>query len=590
MINFSTELCGESDIGLVFPSVTGLIPDCGFNALGYAPGMFSNSVRAYRNSLDFIQVSEPKRYGDRECDNFQISGDVTVSPTISGGVVSWSVNSNIPTAQWRAPSMPNGFSFQEMLSVWGTTKSSSHVWKYRDQAGSYALASIPNIPVTTATAGQAKAFYGSNDPKLGRLFRTQEVVVSYKLLPTGHGSFALFFVYAIWARSYSATGVLLSSGGSVNPTFYAIGPSATGKSDWVQWCPNTNGVWTTTYRAPVLPPLMQTLTLSTFLSFVEDPTLLTAWTPTGTANLFQVPGWSPGTFPPAKVDGHLTCNLPSWEDFVEATQKAISEHFAPLLPSLVSPSEIDDWQDLGDRAADNLIQSSVNHYANALQLKQTLSILRTTLMLTKNWQDPKAWANWWLSFRYGDRLTLKDVASDANALISAIQQSTKGWTKEFRFSRSQSHTTSSGIPGRVPNPKIDHYLKMYYIEKDYGWWGKAYLFGRRWALWPTTAEGWDVIPFSFVVDWFVDVQSLFEEIDRDTLLQYVDVTSVILTEKKTYDFGDLVLGNFTLSGAKVTYYTRSLSTRLPSGPFRMDRGFSTSINVVDGISLVIQVI
>lgn len=131
---------------------------------------------------------------------------------------------------------------------------------------------------------------------------------------------------------------------------------------------------------------------------------------------------------------------------------------------------------------------------------------------------------------------------------------------------------------------------MYYTFRQLGWWGEAYTFARKWGLWPTTAAGWDIIPFSFVVDWFVDVQSLFEEIDRDTLLQYVDVTSVITTEKRIFDFGDVALDGFTLSGATFTHYARSIGTHLPSGPFRIDKGHSSSVNVVDGTSLVIQVL
>jgi hypothetical protein len=268
----------------------------------------------------------------------------------------------------------------------------------------------------------------------------------------------------------------------------------------------------------------------------------------------------------------------------------IDEHFAPLYPVLSSPSSVDDWQELGDRAADNLLQTSVNHYANMQQISKTLSTLRTTLQLAKGWQDPKSWANWWLSLRYGDRLTLSDLAEDVNAIIRSLRDQTRTKNRDFYVSRSQSHTTGTGVGTLVPAPHIDHYLKLYYSFQDYGWWGKAYVFGRQWALWPTTKDGWDVIPFSFVVDWFADVQSLFKEFDRDTLLLYVNVRSVITTEKLTYDFGKLVLGDVCLQGAKVTHYQRSLGTSLPSGPFRVDRGHSTAINVVDGIGLVIQVI
>lgn len=586
MLQFSTELGGTSRVVFGSYNVSSLYPNTGYCIPGYAPDMYHGSTFSMRSRLDSISNGPARAHGDHECDNTQFSATITCPSVLTGDVVPWSPSNGIPVLQDVSPSSVFGYSYEQLLAVWGKTKSPSHVFKHRDADSGFAPRSIPDLPMFLEGHRTARAYAAKNDSSFG-LFYVQEMAMCVCTKPGATSNQAVFGVSASWVTVYDYDGKVTRSSGTASAAFSIAGPSAPGASDRVGWYPNPQGIWTTAYQTIALPPFLVGFSRSDFESFLEDPGLLGAWQPQGVDTLSTVPSWSSGTVPASSWPDSVTATIPPLYDSAEAAELALAEYFSPLRPTITASSEVDDWQELGDTAADNLMQTSVNHFANSAQLTRVFGSLKSTLQLIKGYQNPKAWANWWLSLRYGDRLTLKDISTDSNAVFSEVFEKTKTWVKSFYTSHSMSQTT--GTPAyRLPAPSITHYLKMYYTFRDYGAWGKAYIFTRKWSLWPTTEELWDVIPLSFVVDWFIDVSDLFAEFDRDTLCQYIDVSSVITTEKKTYDVGDLKLGNFLFSGVKITHYSRSLGTRLPSGPFRCDRGHASAINVVDGISLIIQ--
>lgn len=110
----------------------------------------------------------------------------------------------------------------------------------------------------------------------------------------------------------------------------------------------------------------------------------------------------------------------------------------------------------------------------------------------------------------------------------------------------------------------------------------------KWDLWPTLGNSWDLIPFSFVVDWFVDVESILERIDRQNLMLMHTVLSVIQTEKRIYMFDDIGIDGLWVDNFRAVAYSRQISRSLPTSPFRVDRGHLASINIIDGISLLFQ--
>jgi hypothetical protein len=53
----------------------------------------------------------------------------------------------------------------------------------------------------------------------------------------------------------------------------------------------------------------------------------------------------------------------------------------------------------------------------------------------------------------------------------------------------------------------------------------------KWDAWPTLENTWDLIPLSFVVDWFLPVQDILGQIDAAVQAPYIKVESAYVSDK-----------------------------------------------------------
>lgn len=72
---------------------------------------------------------------------------------------------------------------------------------------------------------------------------------------------------------------------------------------------------------------------------------------------------------------------------------------------------------------------------------------------------------------------------------------------------------------------------------------------------PTLQNVWDLIPYSFVIDWFVDIGSLLERIDADIRILQLPIRYATMSRKVTADLTLSPTANFPYSGTvnKVQY-------------------------------------
>jgi hypothetical protein len=119
------------------------------------------------------------------------------------------------------------------------------------------------------------------------------------------------------------------------------------------------------------------------------------------------------------------------------------------------------------------------------------------------------------------------------------------------------------------SPKDDNAL-MRQIRKAY-----------EWDYYPTLGNVWDMIPLSFVVDWFVNVSDIFESVDRMVQARYYDVASILQSVK-----AEGACPGFP--GVVLSFYDRTLSNSLNLGVSSVKLGLPSAINIVDGISLFLS--
>jgi hypothetical protein len=227
-----------------------------------------------------------------------------------------------------------------------------------------------------------------------------------------------------------------------------------------------------------------------------------------------------------------------------------------------------------------------NGIAYAADLGKFGESLKATLALIADPKDPRSWAKAWLAQRYTDRLTIKDTFELLGAIRDKLYEAEKGLA--FRESRAVCTGTSYSsllhsqgtytLRGRLRCALESRNSLMTSIKKLMDW-----------DVWPTLENTWDLIPLSFVVDWFLNISSILKNIDLMVYEQYLKVETFELSEKVTYPLDvDSLLPGF--SGDLVAArYSRQYRSTIPE--VRVLDGWSPSLpspkNFVDGAALLV---
>nr|AAC06249.1 A-protein [Enterobacteria phage M11] len=223
-----------------------------------------------------------------------------------------------------------------------------------------------------------------------------------------------------------------------------------------------------------------------------------------------------------------------------------------------------------------------------------------------HWKPATA-GNLWLEFRYGlvplfhD---IKDVMNDWTRINDKIQ-------KYRRFSVGHGEDFKLSIDGLYPGLTHFRLSGEITVQRRHRW-GIVYANREGYATfdngsirpvsdWKELANAfinpgevaWELTPYSFVVDWFINVGDIIEQ--QKQLYQNIDIVD-------GYQRRDIRMRSVTLKGVRngipvrVTgsvelvdsFYNRSHTTRIPQATLELDTSFSSIKHVLDSISLITQ--
>jgi hypothetical protein len=187
-------------------------------------------------------------------------------------------------------------------------------------------------------------------------------------------------------------------------------------------------------------------------------------------------------------------------------------------------------------------------------------------------------ASFWLSNRYGDRLSFRDAKELCAALDSSFL-TVKPKTSRFIGGKSRS-SASIPLSGEQINCRLG--CEVAVTPRDYNALMRAVRHAYEWDYYPTLGNVWDMIPMSFVVDWFLNVGEIYESVDRMVQARYYDVAATLQSVKAEF-------APSQYPGIKVSYYHRYVGHSLKLGVSSVKLGLPSAINVIDGISLVCSV-
>jgi hypothetical protein len=264
--------------------------------------------------------------------------------------------------------------------------------------------------------------------------------------------------------------------------------------------------------------------------------------------------------------------LPTW-----------SERLAQIARSEVSNVLTD--QDRGDVAArcvQDLRVLTDNEVANVMELIDLAMFDPDDLFKVAGEGLPDLASAAYLTKKYG----LDNDARDLNNFLKHRSSKLDHYVKGARIARASGHFSA---PSKrcVGEWSTDYRLKLYYTPPQDVLTFFAY---EAWVYgFSVTAEPiWDFVPFSFVVDWALNLGDCFNRLDGKLFLSTCRQRSVVETTRST-NLVDAASLHDSLSGTlTVTVFDRQVLSSLPDMPVRLEVTTPSLDHFWEGAALLVQ--
>jgi hypothetical protein len=261
--------------------------------------------------------------------------------------------------------------------------------------------------------------------------------------------------------------------------------------------------------------------------------------------------------------------------FSESYLKNMLSSWAKTLDVYIPPTEQNMWGDLCQQAISDAQMLDINSIQFIREFVAMKGSIISLYQLLQGNITPKNLGKLYLGLTYGYRLSLKD----SKELGEAIGRSISDFAKpKYTACRAMDMRYSSVSAGPFAGISIAQgfWYKVYYEPIDRGFSNLCRTL-MNWDLFPTTQNLWDLIPFSFVMDWFVKMEEFFKRTDAHLYSYTLRVLGTIVTTKSTLrSIPVTLLQNSWLPGWELTgyvdytLYQRGLDNRLDLPRFRID--------------------
>lgn len=180
------------------------------------------------------------------------------------------------------------------------------------------------------------------------------------------------------------------------------------------------------------------------------------------------------------------------------------------LTALLKYTEIKyDFGELHYRAISKIDAIDVNGLAYLSDLKKILEDIKSLISLLSGKATLHSISSAYIAYKYGMRLTIADTREYVDA-IHCIKRSGVSATDKWLSSIGSAVSCTSTIR---------------YKNRD-GVFEDIYQFFRYLDLLVSPENLWDLIPYSFVVDWFVDIGGILSRLDQLDLITHLNIDEV----------------------------------------------------------------
>lgn len=234
---------------------------------------------------------------------------------------------------------------------------------------------------------------------------------------------------------------------------------------------------------------------------------------------------------------------------------------------------LDRLGDATQRAADRCRYFDGNTAVYIKELFELKDSILSLYQLLQGEVNLKSLSDLWVSSQYGLKLTALDTLDLGEALYRKV---TEGRGDLFSVSR-----------GAVHDDTFVYNCKLYYDPATRSGFQKANATLMEWDLFPSLQNVWDIVPYSFVVDWFIDVEGFLEAIDTRTYLSVLNIFRVLYSYRYQWEIPDFSLG--TVKGAfSATRFVRFSANEAVEPKPTFSGSLPDFKKLVTGTALIIQ--
>lgn len=249
--------------------------------------------------------------------------------------------------------------------------------------------------------------------------------------------------------------------------------------------------------------------------------------------------------------------------------KSILSHCHATLPP--QPAGIESY--LWEQAlkSDDFEGKNISNILQTIDLIKDLKSLNLTAIANdfRSKSRARQLSDSWLSYNYSVKTTISDLCSLKDTL-SKLDDSPSTLRSGYQYGNSVYHLKADVSPSKIFLGDQLHFL-------------------RRLQLLPDLGTVWDMLPYSFVLDWFLPISDGLDQVDAEMWHQqcYWDVNKIVMSRKT---FSSVINQNYSCA---YSYYNRWVTTTVPQSEFFFDESSLkknpfTVRHILSGTSLIIQ--
>lgn len=244
----------------------------------------------------------------------------------------------------------------------------------------------------------------------------------------------------------------------------------------------------------------------------------TTWTPWANMSVYRLIRKGTSSLYPTSD------SLPnSWEDYQRLLEFSEKYHNFPL--------DSDVYGDLVRRCANDARVVQTNGLELAAELGQITNSVTKVLTLAGKGISPQVLGAAYLSYKYGLRLTGIGVKTIFDNVVDELYR--RYMSGNIARSRAKERIHVPSLSSFRPDCLVEYNYKMFHSRRSGDWRDSL----RNWfdsGLFPSLTNVWDMVPLSFVFDWFVRMEDYLNAIDANTYWSLYTIYGVTYSQKRTF--------------------------------------------------------